>query len=460
MDEPAGRVEAFTRRWADLRYGKEDEDCREAWRLLVDSVYKDWSFYGLGTQMVARPSLSGHGTYYTKPFFSYDNATLLRAVRLMMQSPSKRVSFQYDVANLLSQWLGNHFMEVRDAYTVAYRKGDTASMHRYAALALELIDDADMLLHTVKPFDYYEWACQAHSWGRGEQEQIYYETQARTLLTVWGGPVLNDYANRMWAWLLKNYYRTRWSLFFDAVDSTVAAGCDFDEKAFGEQLSVFEHQWTQGARWVIAEGKRAGTEKVAKYIIRKIEEGHYDVPDRVADVLGEYMRKFPESQLQDVYKSCFQDVYGPGHIIKDSVTCAGFIMEEMSEIDVSDKRFPTYEYTGVEGNYVRVNLRVLKEGKMEVGHLVKLMMESARQAKKMPLYDWRGQWERIVTVLRGFDKSIRPHHFDEDEASIEGLFNSSEVNCHHSQRFKEAYAPHYRIVRRDLFEKEILPLLR
>ena len=228
-------------------------------------------------------------------------------------------------------------------------------MHRYAALALELIDDADMLLRTVKPFDFYEWAKQAHAWGRGEREQIYYETQARTLLTVWGGPVLNDYANRMWAWLLKDYYRTRWSLFFDAVDSTLAVGSRFDEKDFGEKLSEFEHQWTQGARWVIAEGRRSGTVKMAKYIMRKIDKGQYDVPNRVADVMGAYMRRFPEAQLRDVYKSCFQDVYGPGHIIKDSAQCAQYVEQELQYSDTGDHRFPDYEYTGVEGNYVRVN---------------------------------------------------------------------------------------------------------
>lgn len=40
----------------------------DKWLLLNDSVYKDWSFYGFGTQLVARPSLEGHGTYYTKPY--------------------------------------------------------------------------------------------------------------------------------------------------------------------------------------------------------------------------------------------------------------------------------------------------------------------------------------------------------------------------------------------------------
>ncbi len=456
LDEPADRVSAFTRRWADLRYGGENEACREAWRLLVDSVYKDWSFYGLGTQMVARPSLSGHGTYYTKPYYSYDNGTLLRVIRLMMQSPSKRVSYQYDVANLLSQWLGNHFMEVRDAYTAAYRREDTASMRRYATLALEMIDDADTLLRTVKPFDYYEWAKQAHTWGRGEREQWYYETQARTLLTVWGGPVLNDYANRMWGRLLKQYYRTRWSLFFNAVDSSLSVGRRFDEKAFGERLSAFENHWAGTASWVIAEGKRGGTIDVAKYIMQKIDKGYYDVPNRVVETLGAYKRRFPEARLQDIYKFCFQDIYGPGHIINDSAACAGYILREMEQMAPGREPYPEYEYTGIEGNFVRVNISVVKDGKIELGRFVQLLMQSAQGVKPMPLYDWRGQWQRIAVSLR----TLFPEaEYNEDTAKLEKMFDSGNYVYHHSRQFNEVYAPHYRLIRRDLFEQEILPHL-
>lgn len=454
---PIRNVTAFTCRWADLRHGKEDEGCRKAWQLLVDSVYKDWSFYGLGTQMVARPSLSGHGTYYTKPYYSYDNGTLLRAIRLMMQSPSERAAYRYDVANLLSQWLGNHFMEVRDAYTAAYRLGDREGMARYSALALELMDDADTLLCTVKPFDYCEWARQAHSWGRGEREQMYYETQARTLLTVWGGPVLNDYANRMWGWLLKNYYRTRWNLFFRAVDSTMTVGSRFDEKAFGDRLSLFENQWANGTRRVTAEGQCTGTLEVAEYIMRKIDAGHYSVPNRAHQVLANYMKHFPEAQLQDVYKLCFQDVYGPGHLIKDSASCAQYIVREMEQMTPGRHPYPEYEYTGVEGNYVRVNIKVIKDGKIDLGRFVQLLMQSARQDNPMPLYDWRGQWQRLQTLLRTVDP--RPNHFDEDAANLEQLFDRGEYVYHHSPGFNEAYAPHYRLIRRDLFEQEILPLL-
>ena len=80
----------FINQWADMRYGKENRNVRNAWRLLADSVYKDWSFYGLGTQMVARPDFEGHGTYYTKPYYSYNNDNLLKAIKLLTKQNTKK----------------------------------------------------------------------------------------------------------------------------------------------------------------------------------------------------------------------------------------------------------------------------------------------------------------------------------------------------------------------------------
>ena len=37
----------------------------------------------------------------------------------------------------------------------------------------------------------------------------------------------------------------RWNLFFDAVIKAVEKGVEFDEKAFGEELSEFEIAWTK-----------------------------------------------------------------------------------------------------------------------------------------------------------------------------------------------------------------------
>ena len=452
------RVGEFTRRWADLRYGEANPDSRAAWQLLIDSVYKDWSFYGLGTQMVARPSLSGHGTYYTKPYYSYNNDHLLKAIRLLLKHPSKRASYQYDIANLLSQWLGNHFMEVRDDFTYAYQMGDMERMQRDKSIALDMIQDADRLLQLVEPLSFWTWTQDARLWGKTDEERQYYETQARTLLTIWGGPVLNDYANRMWSGLLIHYYYQRWEMFFNDViaDFTNHVDKKFDEEAFKAHLAQFENDWNRHS-WVVHKYTLPLHGDWANMILRKIDRGEYAVPNRAAEVLGDYMRLYPESHLQDVYKSCFQDVYGPGHIIKDSATCAQYIIQEMEQVDVANMRFPDFQYTGVEGNYVRVNLRVIKDGRVPLDLFVRLLMQSADVKKKMPLYDWKGQWERLVVLLDTI--TPRPLNFEADAANLRAMLDRGETMVHHSQYFNQVYSPHYRIIRRDLFESQLLKLI-
>ena len=347
-------------------------------------------------------------------------------------------------------------MEVRDDFSDAYRAGDIERMQRDSTLAIDMIMEADRLLDRVEPLSFWTWRQDAVDWGDTREEKHYYEKQARTLLTIWGGPILNDYANRMWGGLLRQYYGRRWKLFFHAVMDASRFQREFDEVEFKNTLAEFENCWCDQKGKTITHYREIPSDK-AKKILRNIDRGKYEVPNRAAEVLGEYMRTYPEAHLQDVYKLCFQDVYGPGHIIKDSATCVQGILDEMEQTDVSDPRFPDFEYTGVEGNYVRVNLRVIKDGRVPLDLFVRLLMESANVKQKMPLYDWKGQWARLQTVLDAV--TPRPKNFEADAANLQSWLDRGETMVHHSSQFNDTFAPHYRIIRRDLFEKQLLPLI-
>ena len=268
----------FIDQWADIRYGEECKNARKAWHLLADSVYKDWSFYGLGTQMVARPDFEGHGTYYTKPYYSYNNDRLLEAIRLLMKKPSDSYGYEYDLVNLLSQWMGNHFMDVRNAFTEAYKADDTAAMQRAYRATERLMYDADLLLSSKREFSFTQWRSDARQWGGDDKElRDYYETQARVLLTVWGGPVLNDYANRLWGGLLYYYYwEQRWKPFFEGAIQTRKEGREFDEEAFKRQLAEREQVFAYSTKALFKVQIPPSSLKQAKKILKSIEQGVYN----------------------------------------------------------------------------------------------------------------------------------------------------------------------------------------
>ena len=127
-----------------------------------------------------------------------------------------------------------------------------------------------------------------------------------------------------------------------------------------------------------------------------------------------YAQKYPAAEAQDLYKLVFQDLYGPGHLLTDSMAAVHYISKEVAEIKDGPWHFPLYEYTLCDSNFVRVNLVLVKY------HVITL--------------------EQLVSaVLRSAQGLPTPDH---------------KFVMSHSAAFKAAYDPHYRIVRRDIYERD------
>ncbi len=137
-----------------------------------------------------------------------------------------------------------------------------------------------------------------------------------------------------------------------------------------------------------------------------------------AEALMAYAEQYPAAQPQDLYKLVFQDLYGPGHLLTDSADCAMYIAQEVAAMDDSNA-LPDFEYTLCDGRFVRVNLLLVRNGAIGVDRLTSAVMRSA---------------EGLPTPDHRFVMS-------------------------HSAAFKAAYDPHYRIVRRNIFERELLPFI-
>ena len=252
---PESDVEGWTRDWARTRFGKADKDVEETWKTLMDSIYHDSAYYGLGSQVDARPTFDGHGTYYTKPDFTYDMDLLLECCDELLSHRSRRDAYNYDLV---------------DEFTAAYQAKDLPKMEALVDKSHQIFTDIDDLLGTHPDFLLGKWIADARALGADEAEKAYYERNARTLLTIWGGPILNDYANRLWNGLVKGYYQGRWDIFFDEALASVREGRAFNEEGFETNLKAFEEGWNQ--RTDVYPSQPVGkTRKVARRIRKDID---------------------------------------------------------------------------------------------------------------------------------------------------------------------------------------------
>ncbi len=75
---------------------------------------------------------------------------------------------------------------------------------------IQLLLIMDRLLASHPNRSLQEWVNFARTWGDNDIEKNYYESNAKRLLTTWGGDPVNDYSGRVWSGLIRDYYVPRW----------------------------------------------------------------------------------------------------------------------------------------------------------------------------------------------------------------------------------------------------------
>lgn len=175
----------------------------------------------------------------------------------------------------------------------------------------------------------------------------------------------------------------------------------------------------------------------------------------VSKALAYQMKEYPESTLKDIYKNFFQDVYGPGHLLRDTAAAGNYLRRELASYNTITG--PYFEPTGREGKFYRVNLSVIKQNLISYEAFFDAFVRSVQGIEPMPVAQWKEEWNRIEQVIEKEYPDI--NGFAEDKASISELLDKGEYVVHHSENFEKKYTPHYRIIEKSIFEKEILPLL-
>ena len=238
-------LEAYANSVADSRTGKIDENARNAWAILFNEIYNSITVSGHSPLMNLRPSLGRSTSYHSGVRYSYDNDRLREAAELLAEAGGSGAAYEFDVVNLTRQWLSNLFDNLTFEYREAYETKDAARLASLKDRMLGMIDDMDELLKTQNYFLVGKWIEDARKWGTTPEEADYFESNARNLITSWGdrGNMLTDYANRTLSGLVSSYYRSRWELFFDTVETAVADGKEPDGQALQEAYKDIEYKW-------------------------------------------------------------------------------------------------------------------------------------------------------------------------------------------------------------------------
>lgn len=180
-----------------------------------------------------------------------------------------------------------------------------------------------------------------------------------------------------------------------------------------------------------------------------------DFEAAVRAAVAKQMQVYPASALKDLYKNFFQDKFGPGHIIADTTAASKYLRSELASY--ADTEGAVAEPTGWEGNFYRVNLSVIKSGKIPYATFFDAFVRSVNGIRPVTVAQWQQEWLQIEAIIRSMHLPLPDYAADCKE--IEDRLNRGEYVGHHSKTFEDTYAPHYRIVSKLIYEKELQPML-
>ena len=191
------------------------------------------------------------------------------------------------------------------------------------------------------------------------------------------------------------------------------------------------------------------------------QEKNIDI-QALENAVKEMVERYPQATLQDIYKNNFQDYFGPAHIMAKREYVIAYLKSELEEMRLEEAKGELYlgsyyDPCGWRHNYYQVSLRVVSEGKMSLEEFADAFMAGGG-AEPLVTLEWMQEWE----LLKGAVKKLIPDMggFNKDDEKISQLIKEGKYVVHHSNQYVEAYKPHYRIMKREIFEKLILPKIR
>ena len=164
--------------------------------------------------------------------------------------------------------------------------------------------------------------------------------------------------------------------------------------------------------------------------------------------LLEQCARYPALQPQDLLKALHQSVFGCGHFVTDTEDGVRRIREELQ---THPPRGGGSVVEDLDGEFCRVHLQVGSGLAAET--LFRLFALSA----ETPCGSVDALEEKLTVLLEAAESGRLPFSHAELSKAVADWRQAGFPACHHSEPFRAAYAPAYRVIRREY--ARLLPLL-
>ena len=143
----------------------------------------------------------------------------------------------------------------------------------------------------------------------------------------------------------------------------------------------------------------------------------------------------PLLKEEDLVKLIYQRIYGPSHILFNIENGRKYLVNELNNL-------PSIKYDDIEisENIIRISLHNITD----INSFFDVLIETANLMN--------GTFKEYINEINNLVEYIKENNLTFDTDKIILLAKTNQP-VHHSKEYNEAYAPHYRIVNKDLYNK-------
>lgn len=219
-----------------VRYGIEDGNLKNSWRLILNSVYNYHELIKLHGKYIIcrRPSLK------LAPWTWYNPEIITTAWTSMLNcnnSIHNDKLFQHDLVDLTRQFLQNSGDKIYINILAEYQNRNLTTLQFWSDKMIDLLQDLEKILKTNENFLLGKWLEAAKNLSNDWHEKSLYEYNARNQITTWGpnGEIV-DYANKQWSGIVIDFFIPRWKLFLMELQNCLHRNKSFNEKSFKRKV--------------------------------------------------------------------------------------------------------------------------------------------------------------------------------------------------------------------------------
>ena len=158
-------------------------------------------------------------------------------------------------------------------------------------------------------------------------------------------------------------------------------------------------------------------------------------PQSTTEFLLAQCRRYPE----DLLKFLHQSVFGCGHFVTDKTAGLQLIQKELAALPPENCGG---NLEALDGGFCRLHLRYLRENGLSPQTLFSLFALAAAS----PAGNAAALEEKLACLLALAREGRLPFPYGEAAQAVQAWRNAGFPACHHSEEFRRAYAPAYRLI--------------